>query len=317
MTLVLLTTRPSASLDWITIALIGSAVSGIVNIFDKTVIYKYANTPRTLPLMIGIAQTTVGVVILGAVQVPATATITLIFWALFSGFLWGVSAQFLMYVLYTEEVSRTVPVFQSFPIFTAIFAFFFLGENLGIYEWLAILAVVAGATIISVKVDFKNRKAFLNKSLAILMIGSAIQGSAHIFGKIAVDELPVLFTHALRSLGLGSVFLFFNLRRDPWNDLRGLVARRSPALLVSGTNEFIIATVSLLLSLWALSLGPAALVTALTSTRSFFLVIYSLIIGLIWKGALGEITTASSIATKLFATSIIVVGIAIITLGNT
>lgn len=304
-------------MDWVTIALLGSAVSGIVNIFDKTVIYKYANTPRTLPLMIGISQTTVGVVILVMVQIPASATSSLVFWALLSGVLWGVSAQFLMYVLYTEEVSRTVPVFQSYPIFTAIFAFFFLGENLGLLEWGGILAVVVGATIISVKIDLKNRKALINKSLAILMIGSAIQGSAHIFGKIAVDELPILFTHSLRSLGLGAVFLLFNLRAEPWNDLKGFVRQRSPALLISGTNEFIIATTSLVLSLWALSLGPAALVTALTGTRAFFLVIYSLIIGFIWKGALGEVTTASSITTKLLATSIIVLGIAIITLGNT
>tara|TARA_B100000029_G_C17590916_1_gene962458 strand:+ start:279 stop:1193 length:915 start_codon:yes stop_codon:yes gene_type:complete len=303
-------------LDWVTIALLGSAVSGIVNIFDKTVIYKYANTPRTLPLMIGIAQSTVGLVLLAIVQIPISATMEFVLWALLSGMLWGLSAQFLMHVLFTEEVSRTVPVFQSFPIFTAIFAFFILGESLNILQWGAILAVVVGATLISVKIDVKNRKALLNKSLAILMVGSAIQGSAHVFGKVAVDELPVLFTHSIRSLGLGIIFLLFNLRQEPLNDLRNLIQQRSPAFIISGTNEFFIATLSLVLSLWALSLGPAALVTALTSTRSFFLVVYSLIIGLIWKGALGEITTASSVATKLVATSIIVIGVSIISLGN-
>ena len=137
--------------------------------------------------MIGIAQSTVGLVLLAIVQIPISATMEFVLWALLSGMLWGLSAQFLMHVLFTEEVSRTVPVFQSFPIFTAIFAFFILGESLNILQWGAILAVVVGATLISVKIDVKNRKALLNKSLAILMVGSAIQGSAHVFGKVAVD----------------------------------------------------------------------------------------------------------------------------------
>ena len=148
------------------------------------------------------------------------------------------------------------------------------------------------------------------------MIASAFQGGAQIFGKVAVDDLPVLFTHALRSLSLGGVFLLFNLRPAPWRDISGFVRQRSPALRFVALNELVIATAGLLLLLWALSLGPAALVTALSGTRAFFLVAYSTMLALVWKGALGEVTTRGAIVTKAVSTALIVGGIAAIAMRS-
>ena len=302
-------------MSWFWIALAGSAVGALVSIFDKTVIYRYARTPRTLPLLIGFAQTTVGVVVMAvivALGVPDTATVGLVLWALASGALFGLGGQFFLHVLFAEEVSRTVPVIQSAPIFTALFAFFFLGEHLGPVEWLAIVAVVGGAVSLSLRFDSGYGRLFLHRSFILLMIASVLQGGAHIFGKVAVDEMPVLFTHALRSLALGGVFLLFNLRPEPWRNISDFVRERSPALRFVAMNELIIATAGLLLLLWALSLGPAALVTALSGTRAFFLVAYSTALALVWKGALGEVTTRGAIATKMASTTLIVGGIAAI-----
>ena len=81
--------------------------------------------------------------LISVVRVPDAATAGLVLWALASGALFALGAQAFMHVLFSEEVSRTVPVIQSAPIFTALFAFFFLGEQLGPVEWLAIVAVVA------------------------------------------------------------------------------------------------------------------------------------------------------------------------------
>ena len=303
-------------MSWVAIALTGAAISSIVSIFDKTVIYRYATTPHTLPLLIGIAQTSVGIVVLAIVGIPEEATWGPVFWALLSGAVFGISAQFLLHVLYRNEVSRTIPVFQSYPIFTAIYAYFFLGEHLGVVEWLAVGVVVAGAVLISFRPESSVRSLLLDKAFVLLMIGSAIHGSAHIFGKVAVDELPVLFTHALRSIALGGVFFLFNLRSGPVDDVRTFVRTCSPALRFVAMNELIIATAGLLLMLWALSLGPAALVTALTSARAFFLVVYSTALALVWRGALGEVTTRGVVAIKLASTALIVAGVAAIAMGS-
>ena len=62
--------------------------------------------------------------------------------------------------------------------------------------------------------------------------------------------------------------------------------------------------------LWALQLGPASLVTAVTATRAFFVVLYSTILAMIFKGFLGEITTPQTVVMKVAATSMIVLGVA-------
>lgn len=303
-------------MSWVAVALAGAAVSALVSVFDKTVIHRYARTPLTLPLLIGVMQTGVGLALLAVARVPASATAEPVMWALVSGAVFGLSAQFLMRVLYTREVSRAVPVFQSYPIFTALYASLFLGERLGTLDWLAIVAVVGGAGLLSLRTGAAGHRFSLDKAFALLIVGSAIHGSAHVFGKAAVDELPVPFTHALRSLALGGVFLAFNLRRRPLADALLFVRRRSPALRFVFANEVIIASAGLMLTLWALSLGPAAQVTAVSSVRVLFIVAYSTILALIWRGALGESTTLGAIAVKLGSTALIVGGVTAIALGS-
>lgn len=303
-------------MSWVAVALAGAAVSALVSVFDKTVIHRYARTPLTLPLLIGAMQTLVGLALLAIVRVPPSASLEPILWALVSGAVFGLSAQFLMRVLYTHEVSRTVPVFQSYPIFTAIYASLFLGERLGAWEWAAIIAVVAGAALLSVRIGSARHRVALDRAFALLIVGSAIHGSAHVFGKAAVDELPVVFTHALRSLALGGVFLAFNLRRRPMADVMLFVRKRSPALRFVFANEVVIASIGLMLMLWALSLGPASQVTALSSARALFLLAYSTALALVWRGALGESVTLGAIAVKLGSTALIVGGVAAIALGS-
>ena len=297
-------------MSWVAIALTAAAVSSVVSIFDKTIIHRYARSPLTLPLLIGIAQTAVGLTVLAAVRTPAEATAGSIGWALGSGALFGLSGQILIRTLFTQEVSRTIPVYQTFPVFAALIAVIFLDEVVTPAQWVAIGATVAGAVALSVRTDAGYRTLFLHRAFFVLMVGSLLTGAAHVTGKAAVDELPVLYTHGLRMLALGLVFLAFNLRAAPLREVAGFVRERSPALLFVGTNELLTANVSLLLTLWALSLGPVSLVSALIGTRALYVVVYSTGLALIWKGALGEETSRRAVAVKAGSTALIVAGVA-------
>ncbi|MEE8517707.1 MAG: EamA family transporter [Dehalococcoidia bacterium] len=296
-------------MSWITIALLSASVSALVSIFDKTVLFRYATTPKTLPLLIGLAQTSVGLVVLLAVRIPDEATWSAAGWALLSGVLFGLSGLLLMRVLYTQEVSRTIPVTQTAPIFAALIGLTFLDESLSALQWTAILATVVGAALLSYRAGGGYGSVVRQRPFYLLMFGALLMATANVGGKVALDDLPVLFTHGLRMLSLGLVFLLANARREPWQDIRGFVTNRSPALLFVGANELLIANTGLLLMLWALSLGPVALVTALVGTRAMFVVVYSTGLALIWKGALGEETTAQAITVKAASTALIVGGV--------
>jgi uncharacterized membrane protein len=296
--------------SWVLIALLSAAISGVINLFDKTVLYRYARSPYTLPLMIGGSQMLIGVTILATQPVPAEATTSGIWWSLASGALFGLSAQFLLRVLFSQEVSRTVPVFQTFPIFTALIAVFFLGQSVSALQWLAILATVSGAVILSLRIDREYRRLFLHRSFFLLMTGSVIAATSHITGSIAVETMPVLYAHGLRTTALAAVFLVANLRPVSIREVRGFLASRSPALAFVAVNELLLANLAFLLMLLAFSLGPVALVTTIIGTRSFFVVFYSTSLALIWRGFLGEQTSPGAIAVKVSCTALIVAGVA-------
>lgn len=301
-------------MSWVVITLISAAVIALVSISDKTVIYRYARSPLTLPLLIGMAQTTVGIVVLAAVRVPPGATLEASGSAVLSGALFGLSGVLGQRVLFTQEVSRTIPVVQSAPIFAALLALVVLDESISALQWLGIIATVLGSALLSLRITAGVGSIFLHRSFYLLMLSAFFFGAANVVGKVALDELPVLYTHGLRMFALGLIFLMFAFRSAPWADVRGYFSRRSPALLFVSTNEFLTANVGLLLLLWALSVGPASLVTALFSARALFVVLYSTGLAIIWRGALGEQTSTGVVATKILSTVLIVAGVVAIAL---
>ena len=214
-------------MSWVIIVLAGAALAACIGILDKTIIHNYARTPSTEPLAIGFTMPLVGTVLLLIFGIPESATLEAVLLALASGAFYGLGAHILIHSLYTREVSRAIPVYQTYPIFTALIAFFFLGERLGAVEWLAVLAVVGGAVLIS-SGPGASRGFLPDKTFMLLMLGSLIEGSSFVLGKSAVNELPVLFAHALRMFALSSVLLAFNLRRPPLDDLISFFRTRSP-----------------------------------------------------------------------------------------
>ena len=298
-------------MSWIVVSLLAASVMASISVLDK-MIMGYARSRLTLPLLIGFAQTSIGILVTIVTWLPEEATWEGTGWSFLSGALFGLSAQLHMRVLFSREVSRTIPVTEASPVFVALIAVAFLGESLAAIQWAAIVATVTGAAMLSLGTDGGYRRIFLQDSFYILMLGAFIMATANVTSKVALNDHPVLFTHGLRMLSLGIVFLAFNLRATPWRDVRSLVTRRSPALLLVSVNELAIANAGLLLMLWALSMGPVSLVAALIGTRAFFVVVYSTALAMVWKGALGEKITTGTLAVKVGSTALIVVGVTII-----
>ena len=132
--------------------------------------------------------------------------------------------------------------------------------------------------------------------------------------KQAVETLPVFLVHGIRSIALVPILLAFSVRRESVDELRRMVAERSPALAIFGVNEYVIANTGMLLNLWATSLGPVSLVTALSASTSLFLLVYSILLSLRFRNMLGEQVGRQAVIVKSVATTLIVVGVAVISL---
>jgi len=298
-------------LSWFWIALLSAALLGLVGILDKALLYHFAKSWLTLPLLIGIAQGVIGITLL--LVLPWTdAGAAAIGWAVLSGLLWGIGSLFLFYLLLEREASKTIPIFQTFPAFVAPMAVVFLGEELALYQWAAIIAVVSGAVMNSIIRDDVYGGLALDRVFYVLIGASIVAAAANIAGKLAVDSLEVLQAHGLRVLGMSGLMLLVSLRPEPLKEVWGFARRKSPALGIFGLNEFVVANTGMLINLWAISLGPVSLVTAVTATTSLFLLAYGFALALLFKGALGEQLSAGSVAVKIVSTAVIVAGVAVI-----
>ena len=117
-------------MTWLVASLISAAFMGLVSISDKVVIYRYAKTPLTLPLISGTCQVLFGIACVLVAGIPSQSSLTANASAISSGMFLGLAVMILMRVMYTKEVSRAIPVTQCAPIFSALLALPILGESI-------------------------------------------------------------------------------------------------------------------------------------------------------------------------------------------
>ena len=285
----------------------------MIGILDKAFLYHYARSHLTLPFLIGIGHIPIGIVFIAASPLE-DLTVTSAGWALAAGLFGGLGGVVFFRVVARREVSRAVPVTQTFPIFVAPMAVLFLGESLRVFDWFAILVTVSGAVMISIRQDAGGKRFVIDRSFYELLLASMLMAGMNLAAKQALETLPVFLVHGIRSLALTPMLLAFSVRSESLADLRKMVAERSPALAIFGVNEFLIANTGMLLNLWATSLGPVSLVTALSASTSLFLLVYSVLLSLRFRGMLGEQVGGQAVTVKAAATTLIVVGVAVISL---
>jgi drug/metabolite transporter (DMT)-like permease len=300
--------------SWIALTLVSASILGMIGVLDKAFLYHYARSLRTLPLLIAISHVPIGIAFI-AISPLEELTVAAASWSLAAGVLGGLSAVVFFKVMAKREVTRTIPVVQTYPIFVAPLAVLFLDESLRTFHWFAILVTVAGAVMMSMRQNTGGRGFVLDRSFYELLGASLLLAGMNLAAKQAVETLPVLLVHGLRSLGVAAVLMAFGARHEPLNEVRRMIAERSPALGLFGLNEFVIVNTGMILNLWATSLGPISLVSALTGSSSLFLLVYSTLLGLRFRGLLGEQVGRRAVIVKASATTLIVAGVMVISLG--
>ena len=214
----------------------------------------------------------------------------------------------------SEEVSRIIPVVNTFPIFVAILAVPILGEALGYAEWLAILITVAGAVLISIRRDSDGQGVHLHKPLVVLIVSSMLFGVATVASKYALEYISFWNMYSINALCLGTIFLFSSARPRILKELRDM-AQRNQVLALLLLNECI-AVGGIILSFWAIERGPVSLVSTIMSTRPAFVFLYALALSLFFPAVLDEHLSKGVLVTKIVAISLIIGGVTLLTLGG-
>jgi len=287
--------------SWQFLAVFSTLVWAVINIIDKHVISERIKQARVATIFTGISS----IIIVAILSFFTTITIPdffLLLITVFGGILWIIAVVFYYKALQVEEVSRVIPIFLLDPIFTAVLAAIFLGEIFSTTIYGGIVFVVLGAILISLK---KTETLHFGKSLWLILTSTlliSIDGIILKFVLKEVDFLSVFFWGRVGAIiGVIPIFLLYNKQF-----LQTIKQKTKISAILLGT-DLISGATGIIFTL-AIALGPVTLVSAITATLPLFVFILATIISLLKPEILREETGKTSIAVKLAAIIIMIVG---------
>jgi drug/metabolite transporter (DMT)-like permease len=231
-----------------------------------------------------------------------------------SGFFNAFSYVILLNYLRKGEVSRVVPVITSSPIFIALLSMPLLGEILGLWQWFAVLATVAGTVLVSLQRGGVAHKTGLQKSFFILLAAALMSAISSVGYKYALETLTFWNIFTVNGICVVIVILFFTLRKSTLQELKTLVQRNQKMWLLIGNQLF--AAIGGVLGFVAIANGPVALASTLMNIRPAFVFIFSLVISRFYPNLLNERLNRRTIPVKLIGIALITGGVVIIGLSS-
>jgi drug/metabolite transporter (DMT)-like permease len=219
----------------------------------------------------------------------------------------------MLYSLKRVDVSRVVPVVFAYPIIVAIIAVPLFGETLDYWQWLAIIIVVIGAIMASVRQGPFGTTVWLGKPFLLLFGSSLLLALTDLTSKYALAYISAWNMFSVTALCIAGIFLPVSLCPGVFSQLSNMKRRNSTfALLAFG--EALVPVASML-SFWALERGPVSLVSTILSSRPIFVVMSALILSRVLPTFLEWQPGRGLLVLRLIATVMIFGGVAIIYLS--
>ncbi len=298
------------SVDWVSIAILSTAVLGLVNIFDSHLVSKRMPSLRAFLLPASIVILAYGLVLFYLFPLPEDIGIWPLTVTIASGIIRTISVTIMLYIMKKEEVSRIIPLVSTYPVFVAIMAVLFLGETLYYLQWIAIMIVVAGAVMVSARWSPGGSTTWLGASFFLLIGASLLMAVANVTAKYALAYVSFWNMYCIGAFCMSGLFLLISLRPHIFQEV-GNMKQRASALTLVAVNETLVMIGAVLL-FWAMERGPVSLVSTIVSSRSVFVVIYALILSRVSPIFLEWQYGRRMLTLRLIAITMIVGGIAII-----
>ncbi len=302
------------TVDWVSLAVLGAAALGVVNILDSHLISRRMPSFRAFLLLVGAIMLVYGLLGFYLFPLPEDVGTWPLVVAVTSGVVRMASVTIMLYTLRTEEVSRVIPVFHIYPVFVAIMAAPLLGETLGYLQWLAIIIVVAGAVMVSAKRNQGGLTIWPGKLFLLLSGAGLLMAIADVASKYALADISFWNMYWVSAFCMSGIFLLISLRPQVLKEL-GDMRRRSSSMGLLALNETLAVT-GIILIFWAMENGPVSLVYTITGSRPIFVLVFALILSRFRSGFLLEGQSGKgTLLLRLISTAMIVAGIAIIYLS--
>ncbi len=173
-------------MSWVFFIILATALYAIANIIDSHVINKKINNALFVLSVGYLSYFIIALVIL--IIFPLENISSKVMGLVLLSIIFNFLCVWLYYkTLSIEEVSRVIPIFFVYPVFSTFLAVIFLGESLDFIKCLAIALAVLGALLISIKRNAKKLK--FSKAIGLILISSFLYSSLLVVDKYILSEI--------------------------------------------------------------------------------------------------------------------------------
>ena len=300
---------------WVLYAL-GSAITfSFISALDKVLLQRYIPNSRVFIIMVGFVQLLLAVCVLPLASFTGYGADDVAI-AVGSGLVTGAYLILLFWAISLQDVSRVVPVASTYPIFVAILAQFFLGEELGVVAWTGICVTVAGVGLMSFGPT--ARASDMGKGqrtvFALLIAASLMFGLSQIMSKVVADDMDVWTLLMWRMLGAAAVCIALLVRPQVAPEIVRTLRNPSAMGLLLLT-EGALVLVAMVLTLEAIYNGPVSLASTVMATRPLFVFGLGIVLSMGASNVLNEPLEGRILATKMLAIAMMVAGVGAVTLA--
>ena len=297
-------------MDWVVYGLISAFAFSVVSVLDKRMLLRYFPSVRAFNLLVGVTQMTIAVLVLAAVlPLEGIQSVRATGLAFASGVVLGGSLALFFFALSRADVSRATPLWLTSPIFAALLAMGFLGDEVTPTQWAAIVVVVVGAAMVSYSPS-PGRRGFLSGIVALaLLLAAFTQALGFVINKEASADLAIWVNNGWRSLGFGVGLILVNYRRSAVREAAAYI-RNGAGIRMMVLTEGVLAPLASLALIGSITAGSIAPVTAVNATRPLFLLFISTALSTRFWNLLNEPLDRSTLLLKAISTALIVGGTA-------
>lgn len=298
--------------SWMVLAVLGAALVGIGNSGEKVLSIRYMPDATTLMLWLAISLIIYSVIF--AILYPfhesvPRSHIAAIFG---SGIMYGIAITTLYRILRTTDASIIFSIFNTSPIFVAIFALLLLDQLLTFSQWGSIILVVLGIMILSREPSELNKKPKIYVVMA-LIICAGLAGLSQVASSYALTEVTP--ENGFWAQRIGALLpILFNLKRNSFGKFWDTV--KQPRILIFVLLvEAVIMPLGHLSFLTAMKIGHSvALVSALFGTVPLWVFVITTVLSTGKLKILSENINPRRLFMKSIAITVTVLGIVGITL---
>lgn len=255
----------------------------LVSLIDRYILTRLVKQAVVPLFVLGLVGLVPGVLILLVKGTPGLSWPQVAV-GLASGVAFLVMGYFYFRAAQIEEITRVVPLFYLSPALVAVLAFFLFGERFPSKTYAGILALIAGAVLISLR---RPLKLGVSKAFGLMAMASLSLAIYTLLTKSLLVHTDYWTSFALSRIGMaiGLVPFAFHYRPVIKAALTEPKAGRVVGLVAA--NEALALAGSLFFTM-AAAAGPISLVNALSSTQPLFVFVLSLVLTLIWPKLLQE-----------------------------